>query len=347
MSSLRLFGIVVSFVILAVVLNRFRTRKFSKSDLVRGLLLSAGLFSVSINPNLVNFFTQFLAGQYSTVGRLISLIIISTVILYFLLFRVISLVNVQNDKFNQLIEALALKEYRETSDKRHFAKKILAVIPAYNEEKNIVEVLQKLPKEVLGYKVEPLVADDGSSDDTKKKVQSLGFTVISNSVNRGQGGALKLGYLVAQKEQAEIVVTLDADGQHDPNEIKKVVEPIVKGEADFVNGSRRLGKQIGGGSARKIGNVLLNIIITVLLRRKITDCTSGFRAIRTDLLSKFDLREQQFQSSEPIVEAIRNGGRLKEVPITILERQSGMSKKPQDVIYGLKWLRALFKAWWR
>jgi glycosyltransferase involved in cell wall biosynthesis len=264
-----------------------------------------------------------------------------------LLFRVTARLNKQGKRFDQLIEALALAEFRQVIEKDRFAKKILVVIPAYNEAQNIAKVLQKMPKEIMGYQVEPLVADDGSQDNTEVLVQHLGFPVISNKINRGQGGALKLGYLVAQSEGAEIVVTMDADGQHDPVEIESLVAPIIRREADFVNGSRTLGKQLGGGTMRKIGNFLLNIIFIIMLRRKITDCTSGFRAIRTNLLSTFDLREQQFQSSEPLIEAIRHGARLKEVPITILPRQGGETKKPRDLTYGLKWFWAMLRAWWR
>ena len=347
MSPLRLSGILFSLIVLVFSLFRFRRHKFSKADVLWGVLISVGLIVVSLDPSVVDSVANLLAGNYAHVGRLVSVIIISNFILYFLIFRLTSRINTTNRNIGTLVERLAFSEFEKEYGSRELRQKIVVVVPAYNEADTIAGVLEKIPKEVLGHEVTVIVSDDGSTDTTLRIAEAMGCPVISSKVNQGQGGALRLGYRVARAEGAEIVVTIDADGQHDPGEIEKLVKPILDGEADFVNGSRRLGRQFGGGSMRKIGNFVLNIFVMILLRRRITDCTSGFRAVRTDVISRFDLREQQFQSAEPLVEAIKHGAGLKEVPITVFPRKAGKTKKPRDVVYGWNWIKAVLKAWWR
>jgi len=306
------------------------------------MVIAAGMLTISINPNVLNRATNVLAGTYSNTGRLVSFIIIVNVGLFFLLMRLSSYLKSQADKHDRLVEELSLEDLNTGDIKGN----LLVVIPAYNEEENITQVLKKIPKKIAGYHVSTIVIDDCSQDDTKKVAEECGVPVIRSKVNRGTGGALKLGYIAAQRHKASIVVTLDADGQHDPKEIEKVIKPIVKGKADFVNGSRKLGKQIGGNVLRKIGIPIVNLIITIVLRKRFTDCTSGFRAVRIDLLSKFNLQEK-FSNVEALVQAKRHGGRIVEVPITVYPRHSGTSKKPSEFFYGFKWLGALLRAWWK
>jgi len=142
-------------------------------------------------------------------------------------------------------------------------------------------------------------------------------------------------------------VTLDADGQHVPAEIERVVEPIVAGRADLVNGSRVLGTYEREGWVRPAGVVFFNLLMSVLVRRRVTDCSNAFRAIRTSHLSKLDLRQKQFHASEFLLEGYKKGLRVVEVPITIRRRAGGVSKKPTSWKYAWSFTKAMVGTWLR
>ena len=133
------------------------------------------------------------------------------------------------------------------------------VIPAYNEADNIQIVLSNMPATVCGKKTQAIVVVDGGSDGTEQVVRSLGFPVIVNPINRGGGAALRVGYQAAIDRKADIVVTLDADGQHLPEEMERLVEPILNNQADFVNGSRVLGSFERENAIRSMGVVVFKL----------------------------------------------------------------------------------------
>ena len=192
-------------------------------------------------------------------------------------------------------------------------KKPLIIIPAYNEELTIGSVV------VLSMKYgDVLVVDDGSSDRTAQIAQTVGATVIRHGQNRGKAAALKTGFEYALSEGYEIVVTIDADGQHNPDEIPSLIEPIAKGEADLVIGSRYL-----NGSKKKIplyrrfGLWILNKG-TKLATNIEVDSQSGFRAMNMKTLKTLNLDSNGYSiETDMIVKARERNIRLKEVPITV------------------------------
>jgi len=151
--------------------------------------------------------------------------------------------------------------------------------------------------------------------------------------------------------EARYVVTLDADGQYQPEEIERLLQPIIEGEADVVSGSRTLGyyeqKFTKNHFIRSFGVKLFNIILTVMTWKRITDSSSGFRAIKVEFIPRLNLIEEQFHSSEFLLECLKNGLRFKEVPISFLKRISGDSKKPKSLLYSLGFVRAMLKTWIR
>ena len=171
--------------------------------------------------------------------------------------------------------------------------------------------------------------------------------MIVNPINRGGGSALRAGYQIAIENRVPIVVTLDADGQHDPSEIGKLVEPILNDEADFVNGSRILGSYEKESVIRSTGVVFFNWLITILMGERITDSSNSFRAIRTQIFSQLTLSQDQFHTSELLIDAIKKGARVKEVGITIRKRQSGTTKKPRSLKYGWGFMKAILGTWLR
>lgn len=329
-------------------LLRFRGGKFTKTDLTISFLLSAGSVLLSIYPGIFNEISYFLAGRYGTKsGRLLSVVIASNFVLFALVLRLMAKQSASDRHLTRLVSALAMDRFRAQEDRPCFRECILVVIPAYNEAENLPIILGRIPPQIQGKSIRVLVVVDGATDRTAEVARAAGFPVIIHPINRGGGAALRVGYSVAVQDSAQIVVTMDADGQHQPEEIQKLVEPILKGEADFVCGSRVLGKQYGIEPLRRMGIVFFNTLVSVLMRRKITDCSNAFRAIRTECLSRLRLEQDQFHTTELLIEAIKKGVRVKEVPVTVTGRISGSSKKPPGLLYGWGFLKAIFKSWWR
>lgn len=225
--------------------------------------------------------------------------------------------------------------------------RVAVVIPAYGEAANLVELLPSMPTRLEGVPVTILVVDDGSRDGTSEAAIGGGAIVARLPHNRGGGAALRVGYALAVQAGSHAVVTMDADGQHRPEDIARVVEPVLSGRAEFVQGSRVLGSAEPGAFARELGIAFFNRLVRVLTRVHVTDCSNGFRAIRTDLLPQLDLRQPQFHAAEFLIEAVTRGYVFEEVPITVLRRNHGTSKKPPTLRYGYGFCRAIFSAWGR
>ncbi len=136
------------------------------------------------------------------------------------------------------------------------------VIPAYNEEPTVADVISDIPREAAGLATEVIVVVDGAKDATAAKALEAGALVCDVPVNRGQGAALRLGYWLARARGAQIIVTIDADGQYEAGEIAKVIEPILADRADFVSGSRRLGNELTTDATRHAGVIVFGALIS-------------------------------------------------------------------------------------
>jgi cellulose synthase/poly-beta-1,6-N-acetylglucosamine synthase-like glycosyltransferase len=228
-----------------------------------------------------------------------------------------------------------------------FAGRVAVVIPAYDEAENLAELLPRVPDRIGGVPAAVLVVDDGSTDDTPAAVLAAGAVLARLPENRGGGAALRIGYAVMVAAGAGVVVTMDADGQHQPEEIARLVEPVIGERAELVQGSRVLGSSEPGAFARELGIALFNRLVRVLTRVRVTDCSNSFRAIRTDLLAELDLRQPQFHAAEFLIEGLTRGFVFEEVPVDVLSRRHGQSKKPATVRYGLGFCWAIISAWRR
>src|SRR5439155_6353045 len=156
----------------------------------------------------------------------------------------------------------------------------------FNEAESLPAVLEEIPPDIAGLRTHVLVIDDGSRDGTAGVARELGAHVVSLPVNSGQGAALQTGYLVGERLGVDIVVTLDADGQHDPMEMDRLVGPIVGGKADFVVGSRRMGAYDSESRARDAGISVYTRLINLLGGTQVSDIANGYRAIRASRLSE-------------------------------------------------------------
>jgi hypothetical protein len=158
--------------------------------------------------------------------------------------------------------------------------------------------------------------------------------------------ALRVGYEIGLRLGGVVIASLDADGQHDPDELGTVVAPILHGEADMVIGSRTLGTFEKESHFRHAGMYALSGIVSVLHGTRITDVSSGYRATSADLMRRLDLEQDQY-SSEILVEALRHHARIREVPITVRARASGTSKKPSSLKYGWRFSKVIIQTWLR
>lgn len=224
---------------------------------------------------------------------------------------------------------------------------IAVVIPALDEEESVAAVISSVPAEICGLVTQTILVDDGSSDDTGARARAAGALVCRLPVNLGQGHAFRLGYRLATERGAEVICTADADGQFDPRELPALVAPILAGEADFVNGSRRLGRTETTDPVRRAGVVVYGFLVTLLTRVRITDPANGLRAFRPAVTSSVPLRQTQYQTSELLIGAITHGFRVVEAPATMYRRAAGESKKGHNLIYGLRFGRVVFSTWLR
>jgi hypothetical protein len=226
---------------------------------------------------------------------------------------------------------------------------LAVVIPAYNEEPTVAEVVHEIPAEAAGLATETIVVVDGAKDATAREASGAGALVCDVPVNRGQGAALKLGYWLARARGARVIVTIDADGQYEAEEIARVVEPILAGRADFVSGSRRLGNELTTDATRHAGVIVFGLLISALVRQRITDPACGLRAMSAQVTADVVLEQPQYQASELQISAALHGYRLAEVPTTMRDREdhATSTKKGGNLGYGVRFARAALRTWAR
>lgn len=203
--------------------------------------------------------------------------------------------------------------------------KVLIIIPAYNESENIENVIKHLTSQAPQY--DYLVINDGSTDDTLKICEREGLNYLDLPINLGIGGAVQAGYVYAYKNDYDIAVQMDGDGQHDIAYLEDMLEPILAGEADIVIGSRFLRKEgYQSSQSRRIGIGILSILIRLTTGKRIMDVTSGFRAVNRRFI---DIYAKDYPTDYPepeaIVTAVMHRGRVVEVPVRMKAREGGTS----------------------
>lgn len=200
------------------------------------------------------------------------------------------------------------------------------IIPAYNEEKTIGDVISETSSIMDGLQIpyEIIVVDDGSTDKTGQIASTYKAIVLSNEKNYGKGYSLRRAF---QHASGDIIVTIDSDGEHKPKEIPDLIEPLFNG-TDIVAGSRFLGSQ-GRATTHLnvIGNFLFNTAIMALTGKVVTDSQTGFRAVKRYVLDSLNLESDGYEiETEITVKGLRNGFSFKETPITVERRKYNVSK---------------------
>lgn len=222
--------------------------------------------------------------------------------------------------------------------------KILVIIPAYNEEASIQGVVNKIYEQYEN--IDVVVINDGSKDNTLQEAEKTRARVIDLYCNLGIGGAVQTGYLYALKNNYDIAIQIDADGQHDSSYIEQMIELIESGQANMVIGSRFI-ENTGYKQtfARMLGIRINSAIIKFFTKKKIYDTTSGFRAVDKEIIKSF-AKDYPYDYPEPCtnMEMILKGKLIKEIPVKMNNRTTGISSiSPlKSIKYMLKVTLALF-----
>jgi hypothetical protein len=344
LTALRSVGLAIALIL--VVYAIVRRRALRNADVLM-LVLAGVALAIVTGTEVVNGLLSAFSFEKGNGGRILGLAVFAIFILFILILRGLSVGARNSRQLSAALEGLAWEEFRQAGLPARFKGKIAILIPAYNEAENIGHVLEEMPSEVCGVATEVLVVDDGSRDGTGDVAAAHGALVARHVTNRGGGAALRTGYRLMAESGAEIVVTLDADGQHLPAEMPRLVEPVLSGEVDVAHGSRVLGRADRNHFARELGIVFFNRLVSFITRTHVTDCSNGYRAVRTTVLPQLVLRQEQFHTSEFMIEAIKRGIPAKEVPITVEQRLHGHSKKPAVMRYGLGFANAIVRTWLR
>ena len=346
-SPLRLAGVLLAILVVVVAARRLRRRGTGSRVPPLGIAaIGLGLGAIALFPDLVRPVQGILGLEGEPLGRLVTVAIVSVMLAYLLVFYALGRAERANQRVSLLVRALSAAQLEAARGGDRWGG-ILVCVPAFNEAESLPAVLAEIPKEVAGLPTHVLVIDDGSRDGTAGVARRLGAHVVSHPVNSGQGAALQTGYLLGERLGVDLVVTLDADGQHDPLQMIRLVEPIIRDEADFVVGSRRMGEQSPTSRTRDAGITIFTRMANLMGGTDISDIANGFRAIRASRLAEIAFTEDQFHNPELLLGAARAGLRVVEVPVTIRGRLMGTSKKGTNLRYGLGFLRVMLKSWLR
>ncbi len=324
----------------------WRRRSLRNGDVLLLLISGLGLLVVAGTDLLDSVLSAF-SFERGNGGRILGLAVFAVIVLFFLTVRSL----VQNGrierKLSAALEGIAWDEFRNAGLTERFRDRVAVVVPAYNEEDNIGQVLPRIPATVCGLGTAVLVVDDGSRDRTGEIAREYGAAVARHATNLGGGAALRTGYRLMVDSGARIVVTLDADGQHRPEEMDRLVGPVADGTVDLAHGSRVLGEADANTLAREMGIIFFNRLVSLITRTKVSDCSNGYRAVRATVLPQLVLRQEQFHTSEFMIEAIKRGVAATEVAVTVDRRLHGHSKKPAVLRYGLGFTNAIMRTWLR
>jgi glycosyltransferase involved in cell wall biosynthesis len=223
-------------------------------------------------------------------------------------------------------------------------RRVVAVVPAFDEEAAIGAVVAGIRE--FDPEIDVVVVDDGSGDGTAHAAAAAGATVVRLPFNLGIGAAVQTGFRYALEQDYDVAVRLDGDGQHDPSELPKLLEPLERGEADVVTGSRfRDEGTYRPPLGRRLGITWFAKLVSLLSRQQVTDTTSGFQALNRSAISLF---ARDYPSDYPEVEAtvllLKHRLRLTEVQVEMRERETGSSSITflRSLYYAVKVTLALF-----
>ena len=208
--------------------------------------------------------------------------------------------------------------------------KLVILIPARNEENALGEVIRRIPRSKLP-ELEVVVVNDGSTDNTAEVARKAGATVINFAKNRGLATVFRKGVEYAVESGADYIVNIDADGQHPPEQIPEILQPVLDGKADIVIGSRLMKTGEMKAKEKLYANKFLSKVISMLIHQKIYDSTSGFRAFTREVAKTVKIFHKYTYTQQQLLQAAYYKFKILEIPIPIIERKEGKSKLIKNI----------------
>ena len=313
------------------------------------MLIALGVVLVSVVPQIFGIFTRLLGLE----DRGFALLSIAVLLLFGLFLNLLGRVREAGRRSGEIVTGLAVREYSErylSSEERAEGHpgEILIIVPAYDEEGGIQEVLRRIPDEVLGHEVKTVVVDDGSADRTADIARDEGVPVVTP---RGQPRAGR-----RPEDGLRDSAGREGRGRRQPRRRRPVQAGGARPARQAHNRRARrtscsapafMGYYQEAGSVRHVGVVFFSRLISLLTGVKVSDCTNGYRAIRVSELHKLNLREDRFNANEIILEGLKNKLRFEQVPVSMLSRAAGETKKPPKLAYPLGVFRVIISTWLR
>ncbi len=346
LSNLRVLGFLAGGSLAIMAFVYFRKNQISTGAFLTTAFAGFSLMAVGLNPEVVNIFLDMLNLKAKEYSRIIALLIITNIVMIFFILQLYKKSAYHNYVASNTILSLTTAWFYERNHS-FYCTGIAVVIPAFNEADNIESALKEIPEEIEGLSVTTLVVDDCSLDQTGSVAGKNGAFVARSPIQLGGGIATQAGFSILRETDVKYVVTMDADGQHVPSEMERLIKPLTSGVADVVIGSRLLGSYDDYSSIRIFGVRFFGKFISFITGKKVTDPSSGYRALTASAMKNLDLRQRQYHTSELIIEAIKRGLRIAEVPITVRRRLSGTSKKGGVFVYAMGFAKVVFQTWLR
>ena len=344
LSALRILGLGLAACLIAFAVWRRQTLR--NGDILLLFAAAVALLLVSAT-DVLDAVLSFFSFERGGGGRILGLAVFAIVVLFMLTLRGL----VQNGrierKLSATLEGIAWEEFRADGLPARFKDKVAVVIPAYNEEDNIGSVLPRIPATVCGVETAVLVVDDGSRDRTGDVAREHGAAVARHVTNLGGGAALRTGYRMmsdsrrassSRSTRTASTCPRRCRGSCSPCSTARSTSPTARACSATprpTTSPARWGSSSSTGSCRFI------------TRTKVTDCSNGYRAVRSTVLPTLVLRQEQFHTSEFMIEAIKRGVPAKEVAVTVVCRLHGHSKKPAVIRYGIGFTNAIMRTWLR
>lgn len=216
---------------------------------------------------------------------------------------------------------------------------VVVVLPTFNEEDTVADVVNRVPANVHGHRTEVIVVDDGSTDRSATRAAQAGATVISMGLNQGLGAAVRRGFEAARERNAAAVVFLDADGEYDSAQLAAFTEPLVAGTSDYVVGNRFANGSPHMRPTQYIGNRILTAFTSLLVRQRLCDAQSGYRGLSRAALAVAEISHDYNYAQVLTLDLVRKGMRYSEVPISYRPRASG-----ESFIRPVRYLRTVLPA---
>jgi len=342
----RIILMIISVVIVVIFVKIKTSQRIGNQFFAIMMVFWSGIFLISLEPSILD--------QVLTITGLANraqflLVISIIVIIYMLAIQTMKNQNLSLD-LHRVVRDIAISNFKQDFGKVD-SFEVLIIIIAKDEEKSIGSVIDKINSQKLPFSYKILVVNDGSIDSTGMIAKQKGAMVVNHGYNLGVGGVTKTGLVVAKILNPKIAINIDADDQHDPKYISKIISKIKNEDYDLVYGSRFSSESTYKTSAvRALGNKMYTNLVNRIAKISITDVTSGYRAVKTDKINSIYFVSEKNFSIELALRAAKRGLKISEVSMEATSRGTGKSqfhKIDMFIIYNARAIMQIFNAYFR